>query len=367
MHVRLHVSRPIALDVDFELHGFTALLGASGEGKTTVLKALAGLVPSHGEPFGTLPPQRRPIGYLPQGYAVFPHLRAWENVAYAFGGRLRAHRQAALDLLQSVGLAQQAELRPGQLSGGQQQRVALARALARAPQLLLLDEPTSALDASTRDEVMAELVARMHRLGIPALAATHDAGLAAMADWVVLLAGREVIQQGPPAEVFSHPRSAAAAALLGLRNRFDAQVLRHDTARGLSLLHWQQAATQLYAPLLAQTAPGDWVDWAVAPDDVRLPALKPGQRSDTLNPVCGVVEHFTVQGASAMLALRCSQALLWLRAPLRLVRHFGLHSGAQATVHLRPEHLLCWPRTRLPPGAAGSIRRDDAAQPTAQH
>lgn len=346
MRIALRIHRPIALEADFELRGLTALLGASGEGKSTLLKALAGLVPSDGEPFAGLPPQRRPVGYSPQGYALFPHLRAWENVAYAFGGSLRTHRQAAVDLLRSVGLEAQAEQRPAQLSGGQQQRVALARALARAPQLLLLDEPTSALDSSTRDDIMAELVLRLRALGIPALAATHDATLAAMADRVVVMADRRIIQQGPPAEVFAHPASVAAAALLGLRNRFEAQVLRHEPARGLSLLHWSQGETQLLAPLLAGCAEGDWVDWAIAPDDVRLPPRKAVQPQAEQATVRGVVSHCTPQGASAILALRCAQALLWLRAPLRLVHALGLAPGVTVEVHLRPADVLVWPRRR---------------------
>jgi ABC-type Fe3+/spermidine/putrescine transport system ATPase subunit len=344
MRIHLQIRQPISLDVDFEVHGFTALLGASGEGKSTVLKALAGLTPSRGEPFAALPPQRRPVGYLPQGYALFPHLCAWENVAYAFGGRLRAHRQAALGLLQSVGLEQQVELRPAQLSGGQQQRVALARALARAPQLLLLDEPTSALDVSTRDDIMAELVSRMHQLSIPALAATHDASLAAMSDWVVLLSNRRVIQQGPPAEVFAHPASVAAAALLGVRNRFVARVLRHEPERGRTLLQWDDANLPLYAPLMSSQAVGASVDWAISPDDVRLPPLKPGQVTETNNLLRGQIEHLVVQGASVTAALRCGQARVWLRAPLRLIAHHGLRVGATASAHARPENLICWPR-----------------------
>jgi ABC-type Fe3+/spermidine/putrescine transport system ATPase subunit len=346
--VRLSLRAPIALDVDFQVQGFTALLGASGEGKSTLIKALAGLVPSAGEPFGDLPPQRRPIGYLPQGYALFPHLRAWENVAYAFGGALKAHRQQAVSLLDSVGLAAQADLRPAQLSGGQQQRVALARALARSPQLLLLDEPTSALDVNTRDDIMAELVSRMHQLGIPALAATHDAGLAAMSDWVVVLAGRRIVQQGPPREVFARPASVAAAALLGVRNRFTATVRRHVPEQGYTELHWEEAATALRVPLQPATAPG-WavgstLDWAVSPDDVRLPPLKTDRADDAENPIAGTIEHIIVQEASATAALRCGGARLWLRAPLRLIAHHGLRVGSAVTVHARATQVQCWPR-----------------------
>ena len=347
MPIRVQVRQPIVLDADFMVRGFTVLLGASGEGKSTVLKAIAGLVPGRTMPFDGLPPQRRAVGYLPQGHALFPHLRAWENVAYALGGRLPAQRQAACELLAAVGLAAQADTRPDQLSGGQQQRVALARALARKPQILLLDEPTSALDASTRDDVMAELVSRMHRLSIPALAATHDAHLAAMADWMVLLAGRRVVQQGTPRDVFAHPADIRAAALLGYRNRFSATVLRHEPQSASTLLHWDEAALTLRVPQakqLAQLAPGAVVDWVVSADDVRLPPIKQRELRPSENPVLARVEHLMVRGADTTAALRCGDALLWLHVPYRLADHHALAIGQELTVDLRAAHLLVWPR-----------------------
>src|SRR5262249_23100318 len=89
---------PVRLQVNFEVEGFTILLGQSGEGKTTILRAIAGLLPADGEPFGGVAPQHRPVGYLPQGYALFPHLRAWENVAFALP-RGPQRRAQALELL----------------------------------------------------------------------------------------------------------------------------------------------------------------------------------------------------------------------------------------------------------------------------
>ena len=344
MRIDLSVTHPIVLSAQFEVRGFTVLLGASGEGKSTLIKALAGLVPSTGEPFHGLPPQRRPIGYLPQGYALFPHLKAWENVAYALGGTLREHRRVALDLLGSMNLAHHADKRPAQLSGGQQQRVALARALARKPHILLLDEPTSALDASTRDEVMAELISRMHRLSVPALAATHDASMAAMADWMVLMAGRRVVQQGIPRDVFAHPVSIQAAALLGFRNRFVGTVLENEEQAGSTLLRWEAAGSTLRVPLLPQAAPGCLVDWVVAADDVRLPPLKAHEHRTSENPVCGHIEHLVVQGANTTAALRCGNALLWLTAPYRLADHHHLAIGDRLDVDLRTSHIRGWLR-----------------------
>ena len=218
MRIAYRIDHPVKLNAELDVQRFTALLGLSGEGKTTLLKALAGLLPAQGEPYGGLPPESRPIGYLPQGYALFPHLTAWQNVAFGLRVPRAQRRDAALELLRRVGLRAQADAYPRFLSGGQQQRVALARALARRPALLLLDEPTSALDAATRDALLAELIELIDHLGIPALAVTHDPHLAGMADRMAVLADGRIVQQGAPHAIFSEPANVAVARLVGVRN-----------------------------------------------------------------------------------------------------------------------------------------------------
>jgi ABC-type Fe3+/spermidine/putrescine transport system ATPase subunit len=213
--ITCRLTHPVSIDMAFDVHGLTVLLGRSGEGKTTMLKALAGLLPSEGTPFDGLPPQARPIGYVPQSLCLFPHLLIWQNVAFSLDGADR--RAKAVALLERFGLAAFADRRPRQLSGGQQQRVALARALARAPELLLLDEPTSALDPVTRDEVVAELIG-ISRNGRPAvLASTHDRQMALAADHLVILVQGRVVQQGRPADLMANPACAEVAGLLGLK------------------------------------------------------------------------------------------------------------------------------------------------------
>jgi len=218
MRIDLQLRHPIALAVQFELRGFSVLLGRSGEGKSILLKALAGLLPAQGGPYAGLAPQHRPVGYLPQGYALFPHLTVWQNVAFALPGR-QARRARACALLETLGVSGLASRHPQTLSGGQQQRVALARALARQPQLLLLDEPTAALDPATREDVFAELIAQVRLLGLPALAVTHDPHLALMADWMAVMVARRIVQQGTPRQVLAAPAGMAVARLLGIRNR----------------------------------------------------------------------------------------------------------------------------------------------------
>jgi molybdate/tungstate transport system ATP-binding protein len=342
MRIDYSVDYPVRLQASFEVEGFTVLLGQSGEGKTTLLRAIAGLLPAQGEPFGGLLPQHRAVGYLPQGYALFPHLRAWENVAFALP-RGPQRRAQALELLARVRLVDVADHYPTALSGGQQQRVALARALARKPQLLLLDEPSSALDAATRDEVMAELISEMHEFGLPALAVSHDPHLAALADRVAVMSGRRIVQQGSPAEVVARPASVAVARLLGHRNLFAARVAGHETDAGITLLRWEAAnGVTLRLPQQSELAAGQLVQWMIAPTAVRLPSLKPDlHRSD--NPVTGRVESRLNLGVHFQVALRCGTERLWLAAPSNLIRHHGLETGCEVTVDLRSDGLLCWP------------------------
>ena len=214
--VDYRMDAPVRLAARFEIRGLTALLGRSGAGKTSLLKALAGLLPAVGEPWGGLGAQARPIGYLPQEAGLFPHLNVLENTAYAL--REAGRFEQARALLEELGLGALTRRPADMLSGGEAQRVALARALARRPALLLLDEPLSGLDAATRDAALAWLSATLTARALPALAATHDPAIAGMADWLVLLAEGEVIQQGATRDVFASPGSAAAARLLGFEN-----------------------------------------------------------------------------------------------------------------------------------------------------
>ena len=194
-----------------------ALVGPSGAGKTTILRAIAGLTrPSAGwiECGGTwfdarthVPPEQRSVGLVFQEYALFPHLTVERNVA--FGGRVDG-------LLERLQIDHLAHARPGELSGGERQRVALARALARQPNVLLLDEPMSALDPHTRAEVRAELHAILGDLALPTLLVTHDfEDAATLADRVGVLVEGRLRQVAPPAELVAEPADAFVAALAG--------------------------------------------------------------------------------------------------------------------------------------------------------
>jgi len=204
-----------------------AVAGPSGAGKTSLLRVAAGLLrPEHGlvEAGGEtwldtrrsldLPPERRRCGYLFQEYALFPHLSAWQNVAYPLRGSDRRQRAAAL--LDRFGMSALADSRPSTLSGGERQRVALARALAREPDVLLLDEPLSALDARTRAGAVRELGALLRDADVPAVLVTHDfAEAAALGDRVAIVDRGRLLQEGSPSDLAAAPQSAFVADFTG--------------------------------------------------------------------------------------------------------------------------------------------------------
>lgn len=217
-----------------------AVIGSSGCGKSTLLKIIAGFIqPSRGRVLiagkdaTRVPPRARDVGIVFQNYTLFPHMRAWENVAYPLklrGQAAEARRKAALDILNRVGLAERAEQFPTQLSGGQQQRVALARALVFDPRALLLDEPLSALDAALRVEMRDEIrrLQRLHQ--IATMHITHDQEEAlSMADRVAIMRGGRIIQVGEPHEIYAHPASREVAAFVGHANLWPGRVSGADS------------------------------------------------------------------------------------------------------------------------------------------
>jgi molybdate transport system ATP-binding protein len=209
----------VALNVGAET---VALIGPSGAGKTSLLRAVAGLErPSagkislgrelwfHGAQRVHLSAERRRVGYVPQDYGLFPHLTVAANVRFAA-------KRDRVDLLERVGIAHLAAARPRHLSGGERQRVALARALAREPRVLLLDEPFGALDEITRQRVRDELADLLTALRLPTLLVTHSFDDAtALADLVGVIDGGRLVQLASPAELLRKPATAMVAALTG--------------------------------------------------------------------------------------------------------------------------------------------------------
>lgn len=218
---------PFLLDVSFTLKQGKSLViyGASGSGKTTILRILAGLhrwQSAQLQVFGEVwedrqnkvfvPAFKRSVGFVFQDYALFPHLTALQNIAIA----AKDNDHEAMQLLTRIGLQSLAGRYPQQLSGGQKQRVALLRAIIRRPALLLLDEPFSAVDTMTRLELRKELAELRHNYAQAMILVTHDwAEASELGDEVLVLESGRILQIGSPQEIFSHPVSMQVARLTG--------------------------------------------------------------------------------------------------------------------------------------------------------
>ncbi|MGN8048266.1 ABC transporter ATP-binding protein [Curtobacterium sp. 22159] len=220
-----------------------ALLGPSGAGKTTALRAVAGFqTPSAGQVLlggrdvTRVAPRDRGIGMVVQSYALFPHMSVAQNVGYGLRSRAVGRRERSeriRDALAMVGMESFADRQPGSLSGGQQQRVAIARALAPRPDVLLLDEPLSALDAQLRSGMLAEL-ARLHRElpDVTMLYVTHGQEEAlALADRIAVMADARLVEYGASESLYRDPEYAFTAAFLGAANLLDGEAVDAGTVR----------------------------------------------------------------------------------------------------------------------------------------
>ena len=235
------------VDLDVRAGEFIALLGSSGCGKTTLLRALAGFVPVKsgtitvdGRDMHRIPPERRGMAKMFQSYALWPHMNAAQNIGYGLKLRNKSKAQIAervQEMAALVGLGDLIHRRINELSGGQQQRVALARALAIDPPVLLLDEPLSNLDAGIRASMRHEIRNLQKRLGLTTVLVTHDREEAmSMADRVAILNQGRIAQVGTPEEVFHKPANPYVARFMGAGNSVCGRVLVDGEFVELTLL-----------------------------------------------------------------------------------------------------------------------------------
>jgi len=315
-----------------------ALAGPSGAGKTSLLRVTAGLLrPERGsvrcgeevwldtERGRDVPPEGRRCGYLFQDHALFPHLSAWQNVAYPLRGIPRdQRRRRALELLGRFGLERLAEARPRTLSGGERQRVALARVLARRPDVLLLDEPLSALDTRARAAASRELASVMRESGVPTLLVTHDFTEAAqLGTRVGIIDAGRVVQEGTASELASLPSSAFVADFTGA-------VVLTGTARagesGLTLVELDGGGR------VASTDPATGpVGASVHPWEITIEAAgRAGPQGSAQNRLAAEIVSVTEIGNRVRLGMTASQPLA-AEVTLASARRLGLEEGTGVT------------------------------------
>ncbi|HEX5601309.1 MAG TPA: ABC transporter ATP-binding protein [Pyrinomonadaceae bacterium] len=249
------------------------LLGASGSGKTTILRIIAGLempytgkVILHGKDVTELPARERGVGVIFQSYALFPKMTVEKNIGYGLRIRKRKRKEikeTVNELLSLVQLEEHRKKYPSQLSGGQQQRVAIARTLAYKPEVLLFDEPFGALDTQTRVHLRREIRALLKKVNVPSIFITHDQEEALeLGDRVAVLNVGHVEQIGTPFEIYNYPATEYVATFLGAANVLDAVVRQHFIEVGTA---------QIPATLdMNKFKPGDCVKIVFRPEDVSL-------------------------------------------------------------------------------------------------
>ncbi len=360
----LEVSLQKRLD-GFQLHaaftaesGLVVLFGPSGAGKSLTLQAITGtFLPETGRIVIdgqtvydsaqqiNLPPQARRVGYVPQHYALFPHLTAKENIGFGLAHFPRREQERRTsELIELFDLRGLEHRRSRELSGGQQQRVALARALAIQPRLLLLDEPFAALDAPLRGALREELVQVQARWSITMLIVTHDLTDAfTLGQQVIVCDSGRVIQQGTREEVFFRPVTHRVAEFVGTGNILPA-VVEHLEA-GTAWLQWQG---QRIATTSVSFAPGAPVYLCIRPTQILIvrPDRLAGRERENL--LCGRIVSEMTQAETYTLHLRLDHSNathdLEIALPAYVYHRLSLDTEKRIMVELRRQALHVIPR-----------------------
>ncbi|MFJ8000515.1 ABC transporter ATP-binding protein [Streptomyces sp. NPDC096310] len=353
------------LDLTVPQGSFFALLGASGCGKTTTLRVIAGLEePTTGTVFlgdrnvTGLPPHKRPVNTVFQSYALFPHLDIYENVAFGLRRRgIRSVSKPVGDMLDLVQLGDHARRKPHQLSGGQQQRVAVARALINHPQVLLLDEPLGALDLKLRRRMQGELKRIQSEVGITFIHVTHDQEEAmTMADTVAVMNAGGVEQLGSPTDLYENPRTTFVANFLGTSNLIEAVTAE---VRGDDVVVTTGGATLLLpgGRCAAPTIRGGRLLVGVRPEKISLThADDAGSIPERRNRITGRINDSRFIGVSTQYVIESAVCPALEVYAQNIERDSRLAPGAEVVLHWNPAHTFALDAKQSPlAGTTGDV------------
>jgi len=320
------------------------ILGPTGAGKTTTLKLIAGLLnPDEGEIYfdgqlvNDLPPEERDVGFVFQGYALFPHMTVWENVTY--GPLVRGMdpeevERIGREILSKVHLLERADSYPHELSGGMQQRVALARALASGSKLLLLDEPLSALDARLREELRFELRNIVKEVGATAIQVTHDKYEALqLSDRIAILRKGKVVQVDTPINLFTKPNSIFVANFICDMNFLEGIVKKVDENGSVVELR----GGPLVRTLDRTHRAGERVVVAVRFEDVEI---KPGETNYSYG-IYGRIERISFLGPFIRIEIILENGEeVSVKLPATIGYKFEL--GDRVTIYFEPSKIIVY-------------------------
>jgi spermidine/putrescine transport system ATP-binding protein len=345
---------------------FFSLLGPSGCGKTTTLRLIAGFetptagrILLDGADVAKIPPFKRNVNTVFQSYALFPHLRVFDNVAFGLrraGVRKHELRQRVADALEQVELTGYERRKPSQLSGGQQQRVALARALVLRPAVILLDEPLGALDAKIRRSLQVELKALQEQVGLTFIYVTHDQEEAlTMSDRLAVLNAGRVEQLGPPKQVYELPDTTFVADFLGISNLLSAD--------GRGMLGDQCRVRLGEFELLASgvVPTGEHTKLLIRPERIRLyPHGDAGE-----NRIPGMVERIVYRGSATQVFVRLASGDQIQALVQNAEDHEDYDSGAPVQVDLPARALRVLADTGTAPVEQGASEAGEFETATA--
>jgi ABC-type Fe3+/spermidine/putrescine transport system ATPase subunit len=320
------------------------LLGPSGCGKTTTLRCIAGLekpdegdIVIDGKPMlsqGFVQPSKRGIGMVFQNYAVWPHMKVYNNVVYGLKLQ-RLSRQSikekAQNVLKLVGLDGLEDRYPAQLSGGQQQRVALARALVGNPKVLLLDEPLSNLDAKLREELRFEIKSLVRRMGITSVYVTHDQAEAmVISDRVAVMESGNVVQIGPPREIYEQPANRFVADFIGTMNFMAGEVVGMATTSNEVYVR-TEFSEKMLCTMADGTAVsiGEKVYASIRPEDVEIFTNSPQTKENLFK---GTIAHKAYLGNFLYFFVRVDDTMIRVQVP----HHLPQEEGQELDIYLNP-------------------------------